>query len=686
MLKRSLLFTLLASFVFPALPTHAANVSKRTVTASPAVTFWTGASPYVPGGFYVPSSADNWLGGTGNWSSSSHWSAGLPGSGSDVNINTNYDYVTLDTSASINSLTLGGTSGLSTLIDPNSSRYTLNIAGALTINQSGTLTLTGDIVNAGANSLNSGTLNLESGSGLRLAGDFANYGNINFANIGGLAVGGTFTNVGMINDEDIEDAGGSTLSAGNLNNSGTITILSMTVTGAITNSGIMNVGALNVGSMVNGGAVYGALSSGNQFNITGELNNSGYFDTSYSVATIGSVRNSGQFIVGGTVTVQGDFDNSYQLYEDNIDRVGQSLTIAGTLTNEGGAMIQMEGPVGGISAKNLVNSGTITLMNSSPLTVSQNVTNSGTIVTGQEIGGNDAVNIGGKLTNTAGSAFQLLGIGDSASIGTLLNSGTITVANGATLTVPVSTNAAGNALAGFLNSGSVLIQQGGTISSYGKYTQTAGQTTVDGHLAGIINFAGGSVYGNNGTISGSTTSNASINFGDAPLTVGQLNFMGNYTQGGNGSLTFDIASVNSYDKMDITGQAHLNGMMTIDLLHGYVPQVGNMFEIMTFAGESGTFSNVVGLPINSQEHFTLQYNSSNLTLDVVSGPLAGLSALKTGSSSNEPFIQIAEAGSPSQMSMSGGSLQTTPEPGSIILFGSGVVGLIELMRRRRIQL
>ena len=138
--------------------------------------------------------------------------------------------------------------------------------------------------------------------------------------------------------------------------------------------------------------------------------------------------------------------------------------------------------------------------------------------------------------------------------------------------------------------------------------------------------------------------------------------------------------------MDITGQAHLNGMMTIDLLHGYVPQLGNMFEIMTFAGESGTFSNVVGLPINSQEHFTLQYNSSNLTLDVVSGPLAGLSALKMGSSSNEPFIQIAEAGSPSQMSMSGGSLQTTPEPGSIILFGSGVVGLIELMRRRRIQL
>ena len=94
--------------------------------------------------------------------------------------------------------------------------------------------------------------------------------------------------------------------------------------------------------------------------------------------------------------------------------------------------------------------------------------------------------------------------------------------------------------------------------------------------------------------------------------MGTLNFAGNYTQGANGSLTFDIASQNSYDKMNITGQAHLNGLMTIDLLHNYVPQIGNMFEIMSFAGESGTFSNVVGLPINGQEHFTLQYNSNNL--------------------------------------------------------------------------
>lgn len=166
------------------------------------------------------------------------------------------------------------------------------------------------------------------------------------------------------------------------------------------------------------------------------------------------------------------------------------------------------------------------------------------------------------------------------------------------------------------------------------------------------------------------------------MTVGQLTFAGNYTQGANGSLTFDIAGQNNYDKMNITGEAHLNGLMTIDLLRGYLPQIGNLFEIMTFAGESGTFSNVVGLPINNQEHFTLQYNSTNLTLDVVSGQLAGLSSIKTGSTNNEPFIQIAQVGSASQLAMNEGSPQTTPEPDSIVLFSSGVMGIIGLLRRK----
>jgi hypothetical protein len=61
---------------------------------------------FSPQSSFAPSSPDNWLGGTGNWSNGADWSAGEPGGGSDVFINTGNDHVGLDVSATINSLTL----------------------------------------------------------------------------------------------------------------------------------------------------------------------------------------------------------------------------------------------------------------------------------------------------------------------------------------------------------------------------------------------------------------------------------------------------------------------------------------------------------------------------------------------------------------------------------------------------
>ena len=137
--------------------------------------------------------------------------------------------------------------------------------------------------------------------------------------------------------------------------------------------------------------------------------------------------------------------------------------------------------------------------------------------------------------------------------------------------------------------------------------------------------------------------------------------------------------------MNITGQARLDGLMTIDLLNGYVPQVGNAFEIMTFAGESGTFSNVVGLPINDQEHFNaavqLQQSYAGRGLRTI----AGDSALHPGSDSEEPFI--ADRGGRRRLVRAGvspGSYQTTPEPGSLVLFGSGD-GVMRWLGRREMN-
>ena len=216
-------------------------------------------------------------------------------------------------------------------------------------------------------------------------------------------------------------------------------------------------------------------------------------------------------------------------------------------------------------------------------------------------------------------------------ISSLQNQGTITISAPAALFVGVA-HVAASAQAGVTNSGNLYIGGGLTTNSY---VQTAGQTTVDGSLTlagrGIINFAGGSVFGNQGTITGPVVSNAAFNLGDQLMSIGQLAINGAYTQGLHGSLTADIAGAapGQYDQLNVSGHAQLNGLLTVDLLNGFVPQIGNTFDIMNFASESGTFSMVDGLPINSQEHFVLEYNATNLALDVVQGQLTGVDASST---------------------------------------------------------
>jgi len=662
---------------FATLKANAGQSTHQQHVQSANFEYWISDASGRPMDFTLVSSPDNWLGGTGNWSNSADWSAGEPGSSSDVFINTGNDYVTLNTSTNINSLTLGGASGSSVLIDPNQGNYTVNIAGALTINQTGTLTLTGDSIIANANSTNSGTINL-SLSSLTVNANFTNSGTVEFNNVGRLSISGNLTNSGAIVDNSM-----SVLNVGgDVNNSGSITAFSATVTGNLTNEAgsTLTVGGLVVGgNLVNAGGIE-PLTRNSSFTVSGELINSGTFDPEYSSATVGSLNNSGLIILG-QLTVNGDALNGgiIQLGWCGPDCPPQGFVVGGTLTNTSAGFFQLEGPYISASAASIVNSGTIELQNSASLS-SGNFANSGRVsVIGGDSGGS-LLTVDGRLTNNPGAVFQL-SESSTATIANLINRGTITVDDGSTLTIPPPSHAVANALGGFVNSGNVMIGSGGTISSPAQYMQTAGQTTIDGHLSGVVNFAGGSVYGNNGTISGSVTSNASINIGDAPMTVGTLMFNGNYTQRANGSLTFDIASLTQYDQLNVSGHAQLNGLMTVDLLHGYIPQVGNMFDIMNFASESGTFSTVIGLPINSQEHFVLQYNATNLTLDVVAGPGMQASSGHGSSSSNEPFISLATAGE-SYQGASDGPSTPTPEPGSIVLLGSGVVGLAGWLKHR----
>jgi hypothetical protein len=760
--------------------------------------------PGVAATLFFPSSPDNWLGGTGNWSNGVDWSSGLPGSNNDVSINTGSDNVTLDTSSSINSLALGGSTGNSQLTGDGNA-HTVTIAGALTVNQSGNLSLFADTVTAGANSTNLGIIDLENASSLQVNGNFNTSGSFCAgcnSNIGTLTVTGTLTNTGGMqfgncyymlcgggsatvgglantgsialpgssgievignatNSGEIFFAGGSLLGVGgNLINSGSLAISSndpgccnyISVAGTLTNTstGSIMVTAqtqLSLGALVNQGlvslrgndytevnltitgdvsnsgtialgpsepsggleqiSVGGTLtnSPGAQFNLNttgdhasvGNLINGGsvgllgYLDT----MSVGSIVNTGTIDVAdfSTLQVTGDVTNSGAITTSLLSQGGATLTVGGTLTNNLGGSLVLYGLGDTATVASLINNGTVDLENRSSLHVNGNVSNSGQLTTsyyGNGYGVGNTVSIAGALTNSVSGTFALDATSDVANVGYISNTGMVSLASGTNLNVTGGPHAGDNALPGFLNNGVVDISSGATLFSPLTYTQTGGQTTVDGTVRisgrGIINFAGGSVYGNEGTIQGSITSNAAINIGDGPMVVGELAFVGNYTQGNNGSLTFDIAGPSSdqYDQLNVSGHAQLNGLMTVDLLHGYVPQIGNTFDIMNFGSSSGNFSMVLGLPINGQEHFALQYNPTSLMLDVVQGQLSGPPAGNGASFSSEPFITTGSDESGFSLTASNnGTPSPTPEPCTLLLLGSGMVGLVGLMRRSR---
>ena len=101
------------------------------------------------------------------------WNEGLPGGDNDVTINTGSDNVTLNVSASINSLVLGGAIGFSELSD--SGAQTLTIANDLTVGSGGYMSFTGGTtVTVGGNASNAYYVLLYNGSTLSVAGDFTN--------------------------------------------------------------------------------------------------------------------------------------------------------------------------------------------------------------------------------------------------------------------------------------------------------------------------------------------------------------------------------------------------------------------------------------------------------------------------------------------------------------------------------
>jgi hypothetical protein len=200
------------------------------------------------------------------------------------------------------------------------------------------------------------------------------------------------------------------------------------------------------------------------------------------------------------------------------------------------------------------------------------------------------------------------------------------------------------------NSGTIIIL-GGTntlkVGADGTYVQAAGSTDVDGTLMGpIVHITGGTLFGS-GVINGNVVNDGTVSPVDVPFRNTTLTTNGNYAQDADGTLVIDIWGGNHFDVLNVSGRASLDGTVDFDFLNGYVPGSNADFAFLKAGSVEGNFL--------ALDFVGIKCPTCTLKLSL------GILSLDTGS--NPPTI--------------------TSEPGTLILFGTSLLGLAILLRQQQ---
>ena len=124
-----------------------------------------------------------------------------------------------------------------------------------------------------------------------------------------------------------------------------------------------------------------------------------------------------------------------------------------------------------------------------------------------------------------------------------------------------------------------------------------------------------------------TTAGDLDNAGTIDLAPGTLTVEGSYTQENSGEFDSRFggpAAGSQFGRLDVTGQATLDGILGTSLIDGYAPPQGASCPIITFASVAGEFSALFGLAFEDGSGFTPIFNPgispTELDLAVVPEP------------------------------------------------------------------
>jgi T5SS/PEP-CTERM-associated repeat protein len=211
-------------------------------------------------------------------------------------------------------------------------------------------------------------------------------------------------------------------------------------------------------------------------------------------------------------------------------------------------------------------------------------------------GGTGTLTLTDPETMLAQSAAATIAVGY-----TMGGEASLTVKNGARLTTgtgPIAVNATGE----------INLESGGTLDANGPITLNDGD----------FNFLGGTLHV--GAFNGNLVNQGgTLAPGDSP---GHTAVSGNYTQRAGGTLEIEISGVlaGQWDTLAVTGNAVLDGTLSVKLVDGFEPVLGNSFTILTTdAGNVGGAFDFEVLPTVGGVTFDVVYGPKSVTLVAQAG-------------------------------------------------------------------
>ncbi len=283
------------------------------------------------------------------------------------------------------------------------------------------------------------------------------------------------------------------------------------------------------------------------------------------------------------------------------------------------------------------------------------------------------INGPGTLTNSTGDTLTL----SSATVATpLANAGTMTVSGNSTLNATASNSGnlqvqGGRTLtlgANLTNSGTVQLQQAFSSGSWSGATIAGGASRTLTNLAGGTITSGGGSGSNQWAVrldnqamlnvlgglaisapSAAHVSSGTIDVSGANLTITQSGTTPSFTNSGtihvgsartvtvsggpliqtaSGRLNFDQASLAQFGKLSAASQAViLAGTVQLTPVDGFVPAVGNAFQVLTYGSRIGTFDTIDGGSVSYSTNYAA--NAFTVTVAVLGGASSLLSASVT---------------------------------------------------------